>query len=107
MEGPMAEDVAAAFLDDVGRLMQNYCSSGEKAMAQLDDEQVFASLDPESNSVALIVKHLAGNMRSRFTDFLTTDGEKPDRDRDAEFEIPPAASRAGFMKAWEQGWKTV
>jgi hypothetical protein len=78
----------------------------ERAIAQVTDEQLTRTLDPESNSIALIVKHLAGNMRSRWTDFLTSDGEKPDRDRDSEFEIPPA-NRAELMRIWEDGWQRV
>ena len=78
----------------------------ERAIAQVTDEQLTRTLDPESNSIALIVKHLAGNMRSRWTDFLTTDGEKPDRDRDSEFEIPPS-NRAELMRIWEDGWQRV
>ncbi|MGA2137030.1 MAG: DUF1572 family protein, partial [Bryobacteraceae bacterium] len=69
---------------------------GEAAMAQVADERLFAALDPEANSIAIIVKHIAGNMRSRWTDFLTSDGEKPDRDRDTEFEAPPT-TRAEVM----------
>jgi Protein of unknown function (DUF1572) len=80
---------------------------GEAAMSQLRDEDFFMTLDPEANSVAILVKHLAGNMRSRFTDFLTTDGEKPDRFRDREFEITSSTSRADLMKWWEDGWATV
>ena len=76
-------------------------------MAQLADQQLFLTLDPESNSVAILVKHLAGNMHSRFTDFLTTDGEKPDRHRDQEFELSPAPSRADIMRWWEEGWARV
>jgi len=76
-------------------------------MAQLRDEDFFVTLDPESNSVAILVKHLAGNMRSRFTDFLTTDGEKPDRFRDQEFELNSATTRADVMRWWEEGWSRV
>ena len=76
-------------------------------MAQLRDEDFFATLDPESNSIAILVKHLAGNMRSRFSDFLTTDGEKPDRFRDTEFELTAASTRADVMKWWEEGWACV
>jgi uncharacterized damage-inducible protein DinB len=72
-------------------------------MEQAPDEALFATLDSESNSIATIVKHLAGNMKSRWTDFLTTDGEKPDRNRDAEFEAP-AVTRAEVIARWEQGW---
>lgn len=81
----------------------------EHAFAQLDDEAFFRVLAPGLNSVAVIANHLAGNLRSRFTDFLTTDGEKPDRDRDAEF-IPPqpsAAARAEIMARWDAGWSTL
>ena len=75
-------------------------------MAQVTDEQLFATLDAEMNSIALIVKHMAGNMRSRWTDFLTTDGEKPDRQRDTEFVEPPA-TREALLNLWEQGWNCV
>src|SRR5260370_33184430 len=79
---------------------------GERAMSQLRDEDFFATIDPESNSVAIMVKHLAGNMRSRFTDFLTSDGEKLDRKRDTEFETPPK-TRAELLAMWEAGWQHV
>jgi hypothetical protein len=79
----------------------------EAAMSQLRDEDFFVTLDPESNSVAILVKHLSGNMRSRFTDFLTSDGEKPDRFRDHEFEVTRATTRADIMKWWEEGWACV
>ncbi len=75
-------------------------------MAQVSDEQLFASLDEESNSIAIIVKHMTGNMRSRWTDFLTTDGEKPNRNRDSEFVDPPA-TREALMREWEDGWARV
>ena len=80
---------------------------GESAMEQLRDEDFFVTIDAEANSVAILVKHLAGNMRSRFTNFLTSDGEKPDRFRDREFELTPATSRAGVMTWWEEGWNVV
>ena len=75
-------------------------------MEQVPDDALFATLDAESNSIAIIVKHLAGNMRSRWTDFLTTDGEKPDRNRDSEFEAPPE-TRAELLALWESSWKLV
>ena len=75
-------------------------------MEQVTDEQLFATLDSEMNSIAIIVKHIAGNMRSRWTDFLTSDGEKPDRHRDTEFEQPPA-TRAEVMRLWNDGWSRV
>ncbi len=100
-------DLAAHYLDEAGRQMRGYKRLGEGAMAQLRDEDFFAALDPESNSVAILVKHLAGNMHSRFIDFLTSDGEKPDRFRDTEFELTPAATRADVMKWWKEGWACV
>ncbi|MDD5544964.1 MAG: DUF1572 family protein [Acidobacteriia bacterium] len=78
----------------------------EKALAQVDDARFFTTLDPESNSLALIVKHIAGNMRSRWTGFLTSDGEKPDRHRDSEF-LHEGESRADIMAMWENGWKLL
>ena len=75
-------------------------------MEQVSDEQLFAALDEEANSIAIIVKHMAGNMRSRWTDFLTTDGEKPDRNRDSEF-VEPSATRDAVLKEWEDGWTCV
>ena len=105
-EGLM-EHLAEHYLDEVHRQFRGHKRMGEGAMAQLRDEDFFTTLDPESNSVAILVKHLAGNMRSRFTDFLTTDGEKPDRFRDREFEVTPATTRADVMKWWEEGWRCV
>jgi Protein of unknown function (DUF1572) len=103
----MSADLAFHYLDEARRQMRGHKRMGEGAMSQLTDADFFALLDPESNSVAILVKHLAGNMRSRFTDFLTSDGEKPDRFRDTEFEITPTTTRADVMKLWEQGWACV
>ncbi len=75
-------------------------------MAQVSDDELFAVLDSEMNSIAVVVKHMVGNMRSRWTDFLTTDGEKPDRHRDSEFADPPP-TRAALMESWEAGWRLV
>ena len=100
-------DIAAHYLDEARRQMRGHKRMGEGAMAQLRDEDFFVTLDAESNSVAILVKHLAGNMRSRFTDFLTSDGEKPDRFRDHEFEVMSSTARAEVMKWWEQGWACV
>ncbi len=95
------------YLADALYSFRQYKQLGERAIAQLErDEQLTAAIDPESNSIATIVKHMAGNMRSRWTDFLTTDGEKPDRNRDGEFEAPPA-TRAELLEVWEQGWQHV
>lgn len=82
-------------------------TQADKAMAQIKDEEFFAAIDPEANSIAVIVKHMAGNMRSRWTDFLTSDGEKPDRHRDDEFEIGPETTRADVMRWWEDGWRVT
>jgi len=103
----MAFEVSKHYLEEARRQMRGHKRMGEGAMAQLKDEDFFVTLDPESNSVAILVKHLAGNMRSRFTDFLTSDGEKPDRFRDQEFELTPTTTRADVMKWWEEGWARV
>ena len=100
-------DTAAHYLDEARRQMRGHKRLAEGAMAQLKDEELFITLDPESNSIAVLVKHMAGNMRSRFTDFLTSDGEKPDRFRDQEFELNPATTRADLMKWWDDGWARV
>src|SRR5467141_3255674 len=102
----MAHQLTTSYLKDSTDLFRYYKKLGERAMAQCSDEALFTILDTESNSIAIIVKHMAGNMRSRWTDFLTTDGEKPDRDRDSEFEQPPA-TRAELMQRWESGWRHV
>lgn len=87
-------------------VLRYYKRLAERAIEQVPDQSLVAAPDAESNSIAVIVKHLAGNMRSRFTDFLTSDGEKPDRKRDTEFEAPPK-TRADLMAMWEAGWKHV
>jgi uncharacterized damage-inducible protein DinB len=78
----------------------------ERSMEQCPDDCLFVALDDESNSIAIIVKHMVGNMRSRWTNFLSSDGEKPDRNRDTEFEEPPK-TRAELLALWEQGWKCL
>jgi hypothetical protein len=103
----MASDIAAHYLDEARRQMRGHKRMAESAMAQLRDEDFFVTIDPEANSVAILVKHLAGNMRSRFTDFLTSDGEKPDRFRDREFEVTPTTTRVEVMQWWEEGWACV
>lgn len=102
----MAHEFTTSYLPDSLALFRHYKKLAEGAMAQLQDEQLTQTIDQESNSVAIIVKHMAGNMRSRWQDFLTTDGEKPDRHRDTEFEEPPT-TRAELMAVWESGWKYV
>src|SRR6516165_10801880 len=100
----MALKFTTSYIEDALAIFRQYKQLGERAMQQVSDLHLFASLDDECNSIAIIVKHMAGNMRSRWTEFLTTDGEKPNRDRDSEFVDPPA-TREALMKAWEQGWK--
>ena len=102
----MALKFTTDYLEDSLSLFRYYKKLGEGAIAQVSDEQLLAVLDPEMNSIAQVVKHMAGNMRSRWTNFLTSDGEKPDRNRDLEFEEPPA-TREALMKMWEGGWKCL
>jgi hypothetical protein len=103
----MNSDPSAHYLDEARRQMRGHKRMGEGAMAQLRDEDFFVTLDAESNSIAILVKHLAGNMRSRFTNFLASDGEKPDRFRDREFEVTGVTTRAEVMQWWEEGWACV
>lgn len=100
----MPHQFTASYLKDSIDLFRYYKKLGERAMAQCSDESLFATIDAESNSIAIIVKHMAGNMRSRWTDFLTSDGEKPDRNRDAEFADAPK-TRAALIELWDLGWK--
>jgi hypothetical protein len=102
----MALQFTTSYLEDSFAVFGYYKKLGERAMDQVTDEQLFVTLDGEGNSIAIIIKHMAGNMRSRWTDFLTTDGEKPDRNRDSEFEEPPA-TRAALLAMWEAGWAYV
>ncbi|MGB8031241.1 MAG: DUF1572 domain-containing protein [Terracidiphilus sp.] len=102
----MALEFTTSYIEDALSLFRYYKRLAERAMEQVTDEQLFAAIDKEANSIAVIVKHMTGNMRSRWTDFLTTDGEKPDRDRDSEFVEPPP-TREGLMAAWEDGWNRV
>jgi len=100
-------NAAAHYLEEVRRQFRGHKRLGEGAIAQLKEEELFVAIDAESNSVAIIIKHLAGNMRSRFTDFLTSDGEKPDRHRDQEFELSSTPTREELMRWWEEGWSRV
>ena len=99
----MAHQFTTDYLQDSLGLFRYYKKLAERAMEQCPDEGLFATLDKESNSIATIVKHMAGNMRSRWMNFMTSDGEKPDRNRDTEFEAPPQ-TRAELMALWEKGW---
>jgi hypothetical protein len=100
----MAHELTTSYLKDSVALFRHYKKLGENALAQCPDTGLFATLDKDSNSIAIIVKHMSGNMRSRWTNFLTTDGEKPDRDRDGEFEEPPL-TRSDLFTTWDAGWK--
>jgi uncharacterized damage-inducible protein DinB len=102
----MAHEFTTSFLKDAVGVFHYYKRLAENAMAQCPEDKLSAEIDAESNSIAIIVKHMVGNMRSRWTDFLSTDGEKPDRQRDTEFEAP-LRSRAEIVAMWESGWKLV
>jgi hypothetical protein len=99
-----AETLARHLLADSEASFRKQKELAERALAQVDDDAFFRALDAESNSLAVLVQHVAGNLRSRFRDFLTTDGEKPDRHRDGEFELAAGALRAELMARWEAGW---
>jgi hypothetical protein len=96
--------IEAQYLEDCVLQLRKLKSQAEKAIAQIDEDRLFAVLDPEGNSIAVLMKHMAGNMRSRWTDFLTSDGEKPDRERDREFEMGPDDTPARVRASWEEGW---
>jgi hypothetical protein len=97
--------ISEAYLKDAISQFRKLKILVEKSLNQVSDKDFFKELGPESNSIAIIVKHMTGNMRSRWRDFLTSDGEKPDRHRDTEFELAPDDSREAIMTRWEHGWK--
>jgi hypothetical protein len=99
----MAHNFSTSYIEDSLSLFRYYKKLTEGAIEQVSDDELFTTLDEEMNSIAIIVKHMAGNMRSRWTNFLTSDGEKPDRDRDSEFVAPPQ-TRSELMRMWNQGW---
>ena len=101
------QELASHYLAETRAGFRALKTQADGAIEQMADDELFAALDPEANSVAVIMRHLAGNLRSRWSDFLTTDGEKPDRDRDAEFEPPPSRSRAALLAEWEAGWRVL
>ena len=101
------ESLGKTVLDDVELTFRKAKEQAERAMAQIDDTMFFQTIDAESNSIAIIAKHVGGNLRSRWTDFLTTDGEKPDRDRDGEFVAPTSAGRDTIMELWNEGWAVL
>lgn len=102
----MSETIVINYLSDSLRSFRNYKKLAERAIEQVSDEEFFATIDEEANSIAVVVKHIAGNLRSRWTDFLTTDGEKDFRDRDTEFEIT-LDTRESLMEFWETSWQTL
>ena len=102
----MALKLTTSYVEDSRELFRYYKKLAERAIAQVTDTHLTTVLDGEMNSIAIIVKHMTGNMRSRWTDFLTSDGEKPDRNRDSEFVEPPL-SRETLLAAWEAGWECL
>ena len=103
----VSDSPASLYLTDVVDQFRKLKALADGALAQVRDEDLLTALDPESNSLAVLIQHMAGNLRSRWTDFLSSDGEKPDRDRDSEFEVAGDASRAGLMDRWEEGWRCL
>ncbi len=104
---PLTSEVGAAYLKDVIRQYRMYKGYVDKALPRVSDADLHKELDANSNSIAIIMKHVAGNLRSRFRDFLTADGEKPDRNRDTEFEMPDRASREEIVRWWEEAWSIL
>ncbi len=101
------QSLAQHYLADAIKTFRDYKKLAERAFAQTSDEDFFKTIDEESNSIAVNIKHMAGNMLSRWTDFLTTDGEKPERDRDIEFVMLPGTTRDDMITYWEKGWQCV
>ena len=102
----MESNVAQLYLTDVAEQFRDLKSLAERAIAQLSDDQLFTTLDEEANSIAVLMKHVGGNLQSRFTDFLTSDGEKPDRHRDSEFEVGDD-TKTTTVGGWEEGWQRL
>ncbi|HKG12796.1 MAG TPA: DUF1572 family protein, partial [Pyrinomonadaceae bacterium] len=102
----MADTLSAHYIENALEEFRGMKALADKSVAQVSDEEFFRAIDPESNSIAVIMKHMSGNMRSRWTDFLNSDGEKPDRHRDAEFE-PGEEDRLAIQERWEEGWRLV
>ena len=102
-----SEAIVQNYHEDAVKALKAYKKLADKAIAQVNDDELFVTLDEESNSVAVVMKHMAGNMFSRWTDFLTSDGEKPDRNRDMEFVIESNTTKADVLDYWERGWACV
>jgi hypothetical protein len=103
----MNEEVMRDYLTDALKSFKAHKKLAEKAIEQVHDDELFVTLDEEANSIAVVMKHMAGNMISRWTDFLTSDGEKPDRQRDMEFVVEPQTNKDEVMAYWQRGWKSV
>ena len=103
----MNESPEMLYLKDVVAQFYQLKTLADRALSQVNDGDLFRPLDPESNSLAILIQHMAGNMRSRWTDFLTSDGEKPDRNRDAEFEVAEGTTREDLQARWEEGWRCL
>ena len=103
----MGGEIDRHFLEDAALQLRKYKGLADAALAQISDDDLFRSVDPDSNSIAIVMKHVSGNMRSRWTDFLTSDGEKPDRNRDTEFEKEAGDTRASIAERWEEGWRIL
>jgi hypothetical protein len=101
------DELAVAYLKEAIDGMRALKDLADKSIAQVDDEDLHRQLDDEANSIAVVMRHIGGNIRSRWTDFLTTDGEKPNRERDLEFEPPPARDRAAILSDWERAWQVL
>jgi len=102
-----SQSIGEHYLEDALRTFRYYKKLAERAFEQIDDQDFFRTIDDESNSIAVNMKHMAGNMISRWTDFLTTDGEKPERNRDIEFVMLPDMTKDDMLAYWERGWQCV
>jgi uncharacterized protein DUF1572 len=103
----MSESTTIEYLKDAIGSFKAYKKLADKAIEQVNDHELFVTLDEEANSIAVVMKHMAGNMLSRWTDFLTTDGEKPNRNRDMEFVIEEGTTKQAVVDYWERGWQAV
>ncbi|MFL5560934.1 MAG: DUF1572 family protein [Gemmatimonadaceae bacterium] len=107
MSSAKPASMETVYLTDVKARFDSIKTQAERAAAQVDDAAFFAPLGAEENSIAIVMKHMSGNLRSRFSDFLTSDGEKPDRNRDGEFEQGAGDSRAAILARWAEGWRIL
>src|SRR3954452_1630866 len=103
----MNRSPASRYLEDVADQFRKFKQLADRALAQVRDEDLFVTLDPESNSLTMLIQHMAGNLISRWTDFLTSDGEKPNRNRDSEFVVEEGTTRASLAARWEEGWRCL